>query len=301
MPIVLDNLISEALNYDNRRNHSAWFSYIRNCSARCQGHVVPPTKSEFFKALNAINPTLFRITINGNNFEEQKEELSQIYLPDNLYTIPRHATEEQKEKRMIAMTWIKMIIAFNAYIKLKRMHGYINVLPIDFIGSIHNTHSNRNMYKLQLSNRFIFYLQDSKINDLIELNRMISSSTENNRFDQNVYFWVKCFDIIDNIIHSYSLHRRMRRRGIYIRYSYSYEPPQNGAAIVQEQYTNIPLVDNPNHEIAREYLNREEDEEFIPNNQQIARIIENMNQTLPEEIRRIINEACTLYLSHSVE
>ena len=65
----------------------------------------------------------------------------------------------------------------------------------------------------------------------------------------------------------------------------------------------IPTVDAPDHSIAQEYLSRTDDtdEDIVLDNQQIANMIINTRDPLPDDIKKIICEICVaLHMSHSV-
>lgn len=321
MPTItktLSSLTPVAFDSENRDNLSTWFSYVRRVySLERNGTVIPPTKSEFFKAWNYIYPQ-YSLSFSGENLEEQKQSLSHCQLPTfGRYLIPRYATEEQREKRIRAITWAKLIIALNAYVQLKRENGYYNILPVDFIGSAGDRALRRNNYDARFNGKIVLHLQDSILNRFIEITKE-RLNCYNSAGDIDQAFWNYIFEVVDNNIQfTHGISRRVRRTRQNLLYYYHNAPttthytPAVVENDIQEIVTpgitiHIPVsaVDNPSHEIAREYLDREteEDEDFIPSNQQIAQMIANTSVILPEDIRKTVYEACVAFhMSHAVE
>jgi hypothetical protein len=199
----------------------------------------------------------------GDTIEQCEQSLKTYRFP--YYPVPRSITNRNK---LVAITWVRMIMAFNMYAYVKRTIDTIpsNNLNIDFIGSCGSS----NRWENRFNGRCLLYIENSKLEHMIQL-------TLNGQHED---FWNNIFEIY-NSINFNTFNGRPRRRASNRRTS-------------RRQRVNISSVDNPTHQIAAEYFARtdEDETEFIPSNQHIANLIIRADVCLPNELLQTIYEIC---------
>lgn len=185
MPSIISfrirNLVPNNRDANNANNQSAWFSYVRSVySLEKHGTVIPPTKTEFMREWNKYDyDLLFR-------FSEDNLQNTQEFIKHNNYfdtfNIPNNVSQEKKYNKIKAITWTRMIIAFNFY-----SHACSISRPetIDFIGST----SGNNVIEKRFNGRNVLFITNMKLQEMIQI-------VEENRQEE---FWQCIFDIYNSL------------------------------------------------------------------------------------------------------
>ncbi len=278
------DLTPNTFDQNNPNSQSTWFSYMRTVYSNQHGGIIlPPTKTEFMNSWNLQLSSILQCE--GNTLEECKNSLSL-----NIFPFIRNARNQLK-----AIAWTRMIMALNMYADVKREFGFPVNHFVDFIGSQRNNSSsfretsfhsetwNREIWKSVFHRRCAIFISNAKLEHLIEL-----STNGQHRFD-NQEFWNLIFEIYEQMpprMHCF------QQRPVLNCATETISPTQNIAPVEQS------IASITNQDIAQEYMNREDDEEYVPNNQQLVDIIVN-SEDIPNEIKKQIYEICIAYhMSH---
>lgn len=295
----ISNLRPNTADSNNQNSQSTWFSYVRcTYSREYGGQSIPPTMSEFMRELNQLSGR-FEFVANGDTLEEAKISLSNNIFP-RVPSRPRYLSDNAWSDRIKVHAWVRMIIAFNCYAKLRELYNVTPSHNVDFIGSAGNNHSRRNRWEPRFHGRCVLHLSDDTIA------RIILLVTENASLSTTL-FWREIFYLYE----SNQYIRRLQNP----RYAVTGQPQQESRpqavpippiapSTSSIRSSSIGTVDDPNTVIAQEYLNREEEANFdiIPDNQQIAAMIARTENLLPRDFRKILYEMCiAAQISHEVE
>ena len=229
------------------------FQSVKFYSKEYESLLDTPEENEFMHELTKYNPNS-RYFCDGDNLED-----IQAYLKDYCRFIPfTISSNSENFNKLKAITWVRMIIAFNLYAACRCTIGILPYDRIDFIGSAGDNNPNRNTWESRFNDRCVLFISDEKLWKMIQL-------TEEQKAEE---FWECIFEIYDS------------------------------------QHFNATLCPTNNDligEIAQEYLNRENEEEYIPSNRQIADMIIGLDVSLPADVRKLICELCvTSYISQSM-
>jgi len=158
---------------------SELFVYIIALSSFINDHDVspPPTSDEFINKFNEINNFYYSLGCRGETLEECKETLKYNILP---------LCENTEEKSLL--TWIKMMIAFNMYAKVRKV---FMIKPYNYIDGIGIT--NRKSNWIPFHGSCCLFINKNTLNLMLEL-------TENClEKDSNLKFWDCIFDIYESL------------------------------------------------------------------------------------------------------
>ncbi len=179
-------LVPNIFDQFNPQNPVRWFSFIRHYSKReCFGTIAPPTKREFMKEWDSLDRS-YIFASNGNTIEDSKRYTRRYSFQSYyLLSIPI----EERNNKLKHVTWVRMILAFNMYAKIRQSFGLQPYHKIDFIGSIGNNHPERNKCKNWFDGKKVLFISNEKLHNLIHL-------TEINNTNE---FWDCIFEIYDNL------------------------------------------------------------------------------------------------------
>jgi len=271
---------------------STWFSYVRRTYTREHGGTVePPTMSEFMRELGALRPD-FTFYSEGSTLDQAKQSLAGNNF-QSLPRRPRYIREDAWNKKLKIITFVRAIIAFNAYARIRRELGTTPNHNVDFIGAASDSHMQRNTWEPRFHGRCVLYLADSKLNHLIEL--VIN--------DRQRDFWLCIMELYDAQRAIRQLQNPQYARGNDSRPRQPGPTPQVARTAPRPTQRNN-TVDQPTSRIAEEYLNRgdEVEEDVIPNTAQIAAMIARSGVELPRDFRKIMFEVCVAaQMSHPLE
>ncbi len=270
-------LSSNLASFNN--NQSAQFSQVRTVmTPQYQGTILPPTQTQFINAWSRHNPN-YILTCSGETLEEMKQSLRLCNFSSNFLSVSSIGTRSYNNLK--ALTWTRMVMAFNLYSIVK---GALDIEffdpKVDFITTCMNHGLNKTYWERRFRIRSVLFIPNEKLHNLIYL-------TEINNINE---FWDHIFELYDNLFFVHS-----QTRPNFVRSSSSTRRNINVRRRMQNN------VNNPNHSVAIEYLNRDIDDEInvISNNQQAAMIIRQINTMLPIELRKAIYETCmALHISH---
>lgn len=281
---------------NNSNSQSSWFSYVRTVySPQRGGTIKPPTKTEFMREWNSCWRSGFTFTSRGETLEEHKTSLLGTHFPP--FYMSHIRSEDDRWKKLKVVTWTRMVMAFNMYADARKLLNMRPSCRVDFIGSMADRH-NVSRWEDCFHGRCVLYIRDEEI---VQMSEMLRDGRTSD-------FWRCIFRIYD-----------CQFTNINIRINRSHEIPRGTSPVDQSEThevsrfipavqsqtpaPSVPRVDNPTHSIAQEYLNRTDDEEedIALDNQQIANMIMNTRDPLPDEIKKIIHETCVaLHMSCSL-
>jgi hypothetical protein len=276
---ILRDLAPNTFDQNNSNSQSTRFSYVRTVYSRQYGGtVVPPTKTEFMRIWNSYDQE-YEFFYQGDTLEECKHNLSVNVFPSIRHIITARNYTLAKQK---AIAWTRMIMAFNMYANILREFNVSQNNYIDFIGS----KTGYDIWKSMFHRRCVLFINNEKLQEMIELSNNISSidlHSDHRRFWQNI------FDIYDIL----PINRRFRTRTI-----------PNGITIITQQ---VPIRTRGSRSSSinteQEYLSREHEETDLVNldNQQIANMIMNIENPLPDDVKKTIFDTClALHISHAI-
>ena len=287
------DLTPNTFDPNNSNSQSTWFSYMRTVySTQHGGIILPPTKTGFMNSWNSQLSGILQCE--GNTLEECKNSLSLNVFPFIRY----QRTNERNQLKAIA--WTRMIMALNMYADVKREFGFSVNHFIDFIGSQRNNSSsfrdtslhetnfhsetwNREIWKSVFHRRCAIFISNAKLEYLIEL------STNGQHVFGYREFWNLIFEIYEQMPVRMRCFQQRPVSNCTIGRTIS--PTQN---ITPVEQSIAPVEQN----IAQEYMNREDDEEYVPSNQQLVNMIINSDD-IPSEIKKQIFEICIAHhMSH---
>jgi len=172
----------------NPNAQSSWFSYVRTVfSRKYEGTVDPPTKTQFMREWDKYNSNSTYV-FGGENLESCKEYLKKYcrFLP---FMVSSRNTVEFNFNKIKAVTWMRMIVAFNLYAAFRKKIDLLPYNKIDFIGSAGDNNPNRNSWEPHFHGRCVLFISDEKLWKMIQL-------TEEDKITE---FWKCIFEIYDDL------------------------------------------------------------------------------------------------------
>ena len=267
---------------NNTNSRSTWFSYVRTAySRRYGGTVIPPTMTQFMYELNNLQQTFSFRTEGGP--DEACNTLRRNIFPSLPFRRQRSRTAWQEKLKII--TWVRMVLAFNYYAKLRASYHLSPSHNVDFIGSASDTNIHRNCWEPRFHGRCVLYIADSKLTHMIEL--VSSERTED--------FWQCIINLYDEQVFVHRLQHPRYDYNVVTRDSQNRTTPESSPApATRMPPSRTGTVDNPGTPAAQEYLSREEDavDDMIPDNQQIAAMLARTENLLSRDFRKTLYDMC---------
>jgi len=195
VPRILRDIAPNTFDPNNTNSQSTWFSYVHTVySRRYGGTVVPPTKTEFMRIWNCYYQE-YEFFYQGETLKECKENLKYNIFPYAVFPSVRHRITARNYTSTVqkVIAWTRMIMAFNMYADVCEIFG-MQCNKIDFIGS----KTGCNTWKSMFHQRCVLFINNEKLQEMIELSNNISSDSVNSIVNYNK-FWQNIFDIYDNL------------------------------------------------------------------------------------------------------